>query len=122
MTDDSGTEESLWGELLGQAGGPLRAAINGVLGDIDGESRDFAELAGRGLEFATNAIDAVLERVLGWAFTPERSQQDFARMERVLEIFDAVFEEVARRWLVPALLQGRERGGDPKERGDDRAD
>jgi hypothetical protein len=118
VTDESGTEEGLWGDIPG----PLRAAINGVLGDIDGESRDFAELAGRGLEFATNAIDAVLERVLAWAFTPERSQQDFARMERVLEIFDAVFEEVARRWLVPALLQGRERGGEPKERGDDRGD
>jgi hypothetical protein len=101
--------------------GPLRAAINGVLGDIDGESRDFAELAGRGLEFVTSAIDAVLERVLTWAFTPGRSHQDFARMERVLEIFDTVFEEVARRWLVPALLD-RERGGESKERGDDRSD
>jgi hypothetical protein len=121
VTDESGTEESLWGELLGEAGGPLRVAINGVLGDIDGESRDFAELAGRGLEFVTNAIDAVLERVLVWAFTPERSQQDVARMERVLEIFDTVFEEVARRWLVPALLD-RQQGVETRERDDDRRD
>lgn len=123
MTDESGPEEQIWGELLEaalqDASGPIRGAINSVLGDIDGESRELADLVGRGLEYVTNVIDAVLERLLAWAFTPERSQQNLERMERVGEAFEAVFEEIARRWLVPALLESRRHASKREEPSDD---
>lgn len=123
MTDESGPEQEIWGELfeaaLQDAGGPLRAAINTVLGEIDGESRKLADLVGRGLEYVTNAVDAVLERLLAWAFTPERSEQHLERMERVVEVFEAVFEEIARRWLVPALLESRRQASKRQEPSDD---
>lgn len=123
MNDESGPEEQIWGELLEaalqDASGPIRGAINRVLGDIDGESRELVDLAGRGLEYVTNVIDALLERLLAWAFTPERSQKNLERMERVVEVFEGVFEEVARRWLVPALLDSRRHASKREEPSDD---